>query len=78
MSMLLNCNHACIILFLSYHNPACLDCLYVCFRVLLADANTLIEMQTRNDSTDPRSSSTFYERYHSLEDVWASSAPTGF
>ncbi|XP_068575952.1 carboxypeptidase B2 [Cebidichthys violaceus] len=38
--------------------------------VLLANANELIEMQTRNDSTDPRSSSTFYERYHSLEDIY--------
>uniref|UniRef100_A0A8D3D3K7 Carboxypeptidase B2 (plasma) n=1 Tax=Scophthalmus maximus TaxID=52904 RepID=A0A8D3D3K7_SCOMX len=27
-------------------------------------------MQTKNDSTDPRSSSTFYERYHSLEDIY--------
>uniref|UniRef100_A0A8D3C6J9 Carboxypeptidase B2 (plasma) n=1 Tax=Scophthalmus maximus TaxID=52904 RepID=A0A8D3C6J9_SCOMX len=38
--------------------------------VLLANANELIEMQTKNDSTDPRSSSTFYERYHSLEDIY--------
>lgn len=38
--------------------------------VLLANANELIEMQTRNDSTDPRSGSTFYERYHSLEDIY--------
>ncbi|XP_042369132.1 carboxypeptidase B2-like [Plectropomus leopardus] len=38
--------------------------------VLLANANELIEMQTRNDSADPRSSSTFYERYHSLEDIY--------
>ncbi|XP_037334342.2 carboxypeptidase B2 [Pungitius pungitius] len=38
--------------------------------VLLSNANELIEMQTRNDSTDPRSSSTFYERYHSLEDIF--------
>lgn len=43
--------------------------MWVYFRVLLANANELIEMQTRNDSTDPRSSATFYERYHSLEDV---------
>lgn len=43
--------------------------LYVCFRVLLSNANELIEMQTRNYSTDPRSSSSFYERYHNLEDV---------
>ncbi|XP_076580257.1 carboxypeptidase B2 [Chaetodon auriga] len=38
--------------------------------VLLANANELIEMQMRNDSTDPRSSSTFYDRYHSLEDIY--------
>ncbi|KAM7375124.1 hypothetical protein PAMA_014282 [Pampus argenteus] len=38
--------------------------------VLLDNANELIEMQTRNDSTDPRSGSTFYERYHSLEDIY--------
>ncbi|XP_070786865.1 carboxypeptidase B2 [Enoplosus armatus] len=38
--------------------------------VLLDNANELIEMQTRNDSTDPRSSSTFYERYHSLGDIY--------
>lgn len=43
--------------------------LWPCFRVLLADANELIEMQTRNDSSDPRSSGGFYERYHNLEDV---------
>lgn len=43
--------------------------LWPCFRVLLADANELIEMQTRNASSDPRSSSGFYERYHNLEDV---------
>ncbi|KAM9334411.1 carboxypeptidase B2 [Symphorus nematophorus] len=38
--------------------------------VLLANVNELIEMQTRNDSTDPRSSATFYERYHSLNDIY--------
>ncbi|XP_029300750.1 carboxypeptidase B2 isoform X2 [Cottoperca gobio] len=27
-------------------------------------------MQTRNVSTDPRSGATFYERYHSLEDIY--------
>uniref|UniRef100_A0A665TZ12 Carboxypeptidase B2 (plasma) n=1 Tax=Echeneis naucrates TaxID=173247 RepID=A0A665TZ12_ECHNA len=40
------------------------------FRVLLANPSELIEMQTKNYSTDPRSSSTFYERYHSLEDIY--------
>lgn len=38
-------------------------------RVLLDNANELIEMQTRNDSSDPRSSVGFYEKYHNLEDV---------
>ncbi|XP_035005639.1 carboxypeptidase B2 [Hippoglossus stenolepis] len=38
--------------------------------VLLANTNELIEMQTKNDSSDPRSSSTFYERYHTLEDIY--------
>nr|XP_061803257.1 carboxypeptidase B2-like [Nerophis lumbriciformis] len=38
--------------------------------VLLDNTNLLIEMQTRNDSTDPRSSTSFYERYHSLEDIY--------
>nr|XP_020509589.1 carboxypeptidase B2 [Labrus bergylta] len=38
--------------------------------VLLANTNELIEMQTMNDSTDPRSSTNFYERYHSLEDIY--------
>ncbi|KAM6893851.1 carboxypeptidase B2 [Xenentodon cancila] len=38
--------------------------------VLLANANELIEMQTRNNFSDPRSSSTFYERYHTLEDIY--------
>ncbi|KAM8904097.1 carboxypeptidase B2 [Spinachia spinachia] len=38
--------------------------------VLLSNTNELIEMQTRNDSTDPRSSTSFYERYHSLEDIF--------
>ncbi|CAN9498429.1 unnamed protein product [Ophioblennius macclurei] len=42
----------------------------VTHEVLLANANELIEMQTRNDTTDPRSSSTFYERYHSLDDIY--------
>ncbi|XP_041638083.1 carboxypeptidase B2 [Cheilinus undulatus] len=39
-------------------------------QVLLANTRELIDMQTRNDSTDPRSSVTFYERYHSLEDIY--------
>ncbi|XP_068612466.1 carboxypeptidase B2 [Brachionichthys hirsutus] len=42
----------------------------VTHRVLLANAEELIEMQTRNDSTNPRSSASFYERYHSLDDIY--------
>nr|XP_033471454.1 carboxypeptidase B2-like [Epinephelus lanceolatus] len=38
--------------------------------VLLANAKELIEMQTRKDSDDQRSSTTLYERYHSLEDIY--------
>ena len=39
------------------------------YRVMVANTKELIEMQTRNDSTDPRSGLSFYEKYHSLEDV---------
>uniref|UniRef100_A0A3Q1HDY6 Peptidase M14 domain-containing protein n=1 Tax=Anabas testudineus TaxID=64144 RepID=A0A3Q1HDY6_ANATE len=42
----------------------------IAHEVLLANTNELIEMQTRINNTDPRSSSTFYERYHSLEDIY--------
>lgn len=50
----------------------------VYFSVLLANTNELIEMQMRNGSTDPRSGSTYYERYHSLGDVCFSSSPIRF
>ena len=36
---------------------------------MLANTKELIEMQTRNASTDPRSGMSYYEKYHSLEDV---------
>ncbi|XP_039894308.1 carboxypeptidase B2 [Simochromis diagramma] len=39
-------------------------------KVLLANPNVLTEMQMKNDSTDPRSGSTFYERYHTLEEIY--------
>lgn len=39
-------------------------------QVSLSNTEELIEMQTKNDSTDPRSSHTYYERYHSLEDIY--------
>ncbi|XP_029541527.1 carboxypeptidase B2-like [Oncorhynchus nerka] len=42
----------------------------VCFRVLLDNTEELIEMQTRNESSDPRSSISYYDRYHSLEDIY--------
>ncbi|MEQ2315187.1 hypothetical protein AMECASPLE_019518 [Ameca splendens] len=38
--------------------------------VMLPNADVIIEMQMRNDSTDPRSGSTFYHRYHTLEDIY--------
>ncbi|XP_019733953.1 carboxypeptidase B2 [Hippocampus comes] len=42
----------------------------IAHEVLLDNTNHLIEMQTRNDSTDPRSTTSFYEQYHSLEDIY--------
>ncbi|CAL8289221.1 unnamed protein product [Lota lota] len=42
----------------------------VSHEVLLTNTKELIEMQTRNDSTDPRSGSSFYAKYHSLEDIY--------
>ncbi|KAM4559518.1 carboxypeptidase B2 [Odontesthes bonariensis] len=38
--------------------------------VMLDNTNELIEMQRKNDSTDPRSGSTYYEQYHSLDDIY--------
>ncbi|XP_011604391.2 carboxypeptidase B2 [Takifugu rubripes] len=38
--------------------------------VLLANAKELIEMQTKNETTDPRSSASYYEKYHSLNDIY--------
>ncbi|XP_077568534.1 carboxypeptidase B2 [Stigmatopora nigra] len=42
----------------------------IAHEVLLDNTNSLIEMQTKNDSTDPRSATSYYERYHSLEDIY--------
>ncbi|XP_029030638.1 carboxypeptidase B2 [Betta splendens] len=39
-------------------------------KVSLANVNELIEMQTRINSTDPRASSTFYHKYHRLEEIY--------
>ncbi|KAG9348879.1 hypothetical protein JZ751_029196 [Albula glossodonta] len=41
-----------------------------CFRVLLQNTQELIEKQTANVSSDPRSSMSYYERYHPLEDIY--------
>ncbi|KAM4711428.1 carboxypeptidase B2 [Anableps anableps] len=38
--------------------------------VMLPNADEIIEMQMRNDSTDPRSGATFFHRYHPLEDIY--------
>ncbi|XP_056445020.1 carboxypeptidase B2 [Gadus chalcogrammus] len=38
--------------------------------VMLANTKELIEMQTRNASTDPRSGISYYDKYHSLEDIY--------
>ncbi|XP_047211648.1 carboxypeptidase B2 isoform X2 [Girardinichthys multiradiatus] len=43
--------------------------------VMLPNADVIIEMQMRNDSTDPRSGSTFYHRYHTLEDLSLNNRP---
>ncbi|TSK17953.1 Carboxypeptidase B2 [Bagarius yarrelli] len=40
------------------------------FSVLLENTQDLIQEQTRNITTDPRSSGKTYERYHSLEDIY--------
>ncbi|XP_034033854.1 carboxypeptidase B2 [Thalassophryne amazonica] len=42
----------------------------ITYEVLLANTKELIELQMRNESTDPRSSSNYYEKYHSLEDIY--------
>uniref|UniRef100_A0A8C2WSJ0 Carboxypeptidase B2 (plasma) n=1 Tax=Cyclopterus lumpus TaxID=8103 RepID=A0A8C2WSJ0_CYCLU len=61
----LSLKQSCAIRVGAFDNEVC-----VYFRVLLANANELIEMQTMNSTTDPRSGSTFYERYHSLDDIY--------
>ncbi|KAL1022339.1 hypothetical protein UPYG_G00025360 [Umbra pygmaea] len=40
------------------------------YDVILDNAQDLVEMQTRNVPTDPRISVSYYERYHSLEDIY--------
>ncbi|XP_012671889.2 carboxypeptidase B2 [Clupea harengus] len=38
--------------------------------LMVENTEELIEIQTRNDSSDPRTSVAYYERYHSLEDIY--------
>ncbi|KAI7800472.1 carboxypeptidase B2 isoform X3 [Triplophysa rosa] len=40
------------------------------FTVLVENTEELVEMQTRNNSSDPRSGGVYHERYHSLEDIY--------
>ncbi|KAJ8247206.1 hypothetical protein GJAV_G00259950 [Gymnothorax javanicus] len=40
------------------------------YKVLLENTQELIDKQTKNDSSDPRSSQSYYERYHPLEDIY--------
>lgn len=39
-------------------------------QVLLANTQELVELQMRNDSTGPRTVATFYDQYHSLDDIY--------
>lgn len=39
------------------------------FRVSMGDVQGLIEKQTVNDTVNPRSSSSYYENYHSMKEV---------
>ncbi|NXH15680.1 CBPB2 Carboxypeptidase, partial [Bucco capensis] len=39
-------------------------------RVLVGDAQGLIEKQTINDTANPRSSSSYYENYHSMREIY--------
>lgn len=48
--------------------------LFLCYfffspRVLMGDVQGLIEKQTLNDTVNPRSSSSYYENYHSMTEV---------
>ncbi|XP_043103115.1 carboxypeptidase B2 [Puntigrus tetrazona] len=42
----------------------------ITYRMLLENTPALIEMQTKNYTSDPRSGGVFYEKYHSLEDIY--------
>ncbi|XP_009283184.1 carboxypeptidase B2 [Aptenodytes patagonicus] len=39
-------------------------------KVLMGDAQGLIEKQTVNDTVNPRSSSSYYENYHSMKEIY--------
>lgn len=39
------------------------------FRILMGDVQELIKKQTINDTMNPRSSSSYYQTYHSLKEV---------
>uniref|UniRef100_A0A8C9CA00 Carboxypeptidase B2 n=1 Tax=Phocoena sinus TaxID=42100 RepID=A0A8C9CA00_PHOSS len=41
------------------------------FRVLLENVEDLIRQQTSNDSISPRASSSYYEQYHSLNEIYS-------
>ncbi|KAM3585752.1 uncharacterized protein V6R79_026362 [Siganus canaliculatus] len=43
---------------------------HITYEVFVENTQRLIEMQTTNDSDVSRSSSSFYERYHNLEDIY--------
>ncbi|XP_075447243.1 carboxypeptidase B2 isoform X1 [Ascaphus truei] len=41
------------------------------YTILIDDAQALIEQQTFNDTVNPRSSASFYEQYHPLEEIYS-------
>ncbi|XP_077014380.1 carboxypeptidase B2 [Tamandua tetradactyla] len=43
----------------------------ILFSVLIGDVEALIQQQTANDSVSPRASSSYYEQYHSLNEIYS-------
>uniref|UniRef100_A0A8D0HC77 Carboxypeptidase B2 n=1 Tax=Sphenodon punctatus TaxID=8508 RepID=A0A8D0HC77_SPHPU len=41
------------------------------YKVLMADIQGLVEKQTVNDTVSPRSSASYYEQYHSLNEIYS-------
>ncbi|XP_053140950.1 carboxypeptidase B2 isoform X2 [Hemicordylus capensis] len=41
------------------------------YKVLLEDVHKMIEQQTTNDTVTPRSSASYYEQYHSLNEIYS-------